>query len=170
MNRSRWTTWATLGMLIASLSGALAQSGEQDPIAQQEDVMHCAVHNMAMALGSALELVPDEATRIELVRRLIHPFRFFPDESGYFFVYTVDGVNVAHGTQPELEGKDLSGQQDSQGKYVIRELADTARRGGGLVDYYWRKPKGQRESRKVGYVEMIPGTAWFIGSGLYLPE
>ena len=170
MNRRKRTIWAVMGMLAASMAAALAQSGEQDPITQQEDVMHCAVHNMAVALGSALELVTNEATRVEMVRRLVHPFRFFPDESGYFFVYTLDGVNVAHGTQPELEGKDLSGHQDRQGKYVIRELADTARRGGGLVDYYWRKPKGQRESRKVGYVEMIPGTAWFIGSGLYLPE
>ena len=67
-------------------------------------------------------------------------------------------------------GKDLSNYQDSRGKYVIRELSAAAMKGGGFVEYYWIKPGSTGEFRKLGYVEPIPNTTYFIGSGVYLPE
>jgi len=78
-------------------------------------------------------------------------------------------VNIAHATQKDLQGKNLFDYKDTKGKYVIRELADAAKKGGGMVEYYWIKPGSKGELKKLGYVEPIPGTNYFIGTGVYLP-
>jgi signal transduction histidine kinase len=42
-------------------------------------------------------------------------------------------------------------------------------KGGGYVEFYWVKPGFKTEFKKLGYVEPIPGTNYFIGTGVYLP-
>ena len=127
-----------------------------------------AVHLAAQGLGGQCVLVADQKKRIRLIRAFIDPIRFYRHHSGYFYVYNYDCVNIAHATQKDLEGKDLSDYQDEKGKFVIRELAKAARKGGGFVEYHWVKPGGEGEHLKIGYVEPIPGTNYFIGTGVYL--
>ena len=105
--------------------------------------------------------------RIELIRAFITPIRFYPDKSGYFYVYDTDCVNIAHAVQKDLQGKNLYDYQDIKGKFVIRELAAKAKEGGGFVEYHWVRPNSEGEHKKIGYVELIPGTDYFIGDGVY---
>ena len=127
-----------------------------------------AVHLAAQGLGGQCAAVTDQRKWIRLIRAFIEPIRFYPDNSGYFYVYNYNCVNIAHATQKKLVGKDLSDFQDEKGKFVIRELVKAARRGGGFVEYYWIKPGAEGEHLKIGYVEPIPGTNYFIGTGVYL--
>ncbi|MCF8067548.1 MAG: cache domain-containing protein [Desulfobacterales bacterium] len=34
--------------------------------------------------------------------------------------------------------------------------------------YYWNNPETKKEEKKLGYVEAIPGTTLYIGSGIYM--
>ncbi len=126
------------------------------------------VHSYATAIGEAVLDMPDEAARIDYIRRAIDPIRFYPDSSGYFYVYTFDCVNIAHARQKDLQGQNLYDYTDSRGKFVIRELSAMAQTGGGYVEFYWIKPGDTGEKKKLGYVESIPNTDYFIGSGVYL--
>jgi len=128
-----------------------------------------AVHTAAAGLGAALKDVPEQDAQLKLIRQFIDPVRFFADKTGYFFVYNLDCVNVAHATQKNLVGKDLFEHKDSRGKLDIQALAAAAKQGGGFVEYYWVKPESKGEFKKLGYVEPIPGTNYFIGTGVYLP-
>ncbi|MFA4839764.1 MAG: cache domain-containing protein [Candidatus Neomarinimicrobiota bacterium] len=38
----------------------------------------------------------------------------------------------------------------------------------GFVEFYWIKPGATGEKKKLGYVEPIPGTEYFIGTSVYL--
>ena len=126
------------------------------------------VHSYAVSIGEAVLDIKDEATCIEYVRRAIDPISFYPDSSGYFFIYTLDYVNIAHARQKDLLGQNLKDYTDSRGKFVVRELSAMAQAGGGFVEYYWIKPGETGEKKKLGYVEPIPNTDWFIGTGVYL--
>jgi signal transduction histidine kinase len=77
-------------------------------------------------------------------------------------------VNIAHARQKDLQGQNLYDYTDSKGMYVIRELAAMAQQGGGYVKFYWVKPGETGEKEKLGYVEPIPNTNYFIGTGVYL--
>jgi len=124
-------------------------------------------HVAAVGLGEMLKGVSDENKRVDLIRRFIDPIRFFDDQTGYFYVYYYNCVNLAHAIDKTLPGKDLSNYQDMKGKYVIRELSAAAQKGGGIVYFYWPHPQTKEEQRKIGYVEPIPGTDYFIGTGFY---
>lgn len=127
-----------------------------------------AVNLAAQGLGGQCALISNQKKWIRLIRAFVDPIRFYPDRSGYFYVYNYNCVNIAHATQKNLVGKDLSDFKDEKGKFVIRELVKAARGGGGFVEYYWIKPGVDGEHLKIGYVEPIPGTNYFIGTGVYL--
>jgi signal transduction histidine kinase len=127
------------------------------------------VHASAVGLAEILKKYKDEDERTDLIRTYVNKIRFYPDQTGYFFVYTFKGVNIALPNPNKWQGKDLYDHKDSQGKYAIRELSAAAKEG-GFVEYYWAKPGSAGEQKKLGYVESIPGTDYFIGSGVYIKE
>ena len=73
------------------------------------------VHASAVGLGAILESYQNEADRINIIREYIDPIRFYPDGSGYFYVYNLDCVNIAHATQKDLQGQNLYDYQDTRG-------------------------------------------------------
>lgn len=126
------------------------------------------VHTNARMLSNGLKNLTNEQERINYIRAAIDSVRFYDDQSGYFYVYDYNCINIAHATQKELQGQNLYDHQDTKGKYVIRELSSASRNGGGYVEFYWIKPGTTGEKLKLGYVEPIPYTNYFIGTGVYL--
>jgi len=125
-----------------------------------------AAHAMAVTLGEALKFVPDDGERRLLLRKILGPVRFEDDASGYFFVYS-GTTNVALPPRPELEGQDLKDFTDREGVAYVQELSRQAHAGGGFVGYIFPKPSGAEE-RKYSYAEMIPGTDFWVGTGVYI--
>lgn len=159
---------AVLLVTVLFLGFSSARTVDSSVISLKQEAI-TAVHTAAVGLGAVLKDVPEKEAQLKIIRQFIDPVRFFVDMSGYFFVYNFDCVNVAHATQKDLVGKDLFEHKDSRGKLDIQALSTTAKKGGGFVDYYWLKPGSKGEFKKLGYVEPIPGTDYFIGTGIYLP-
>jgi len=135
-------------------------------LADQEAKIQVASHSMALALGHAIEGVSDKTQQIAIIRKLIDDIRFEADKSGYFFVYE-DTTVVALPPKKEAQGKDLADTKDKNGVYLVRELREKARAGGGFVRYIWPKP-GSEDTPKLSYAEMVPGTSMWVGTGVYL--
>ncbi len=157
-----------LGMTVFSVNVALARN--KADIQCNKDTAVAVVRTAAIGLGEILKDVRGEKRRIDIIRSFIGPIRFYADKTGYFYVYDYQCINIAHAIDRKLAGKNLYNYRDAKGKFVIRELAATARKGGGFVEYYWLKPGQRNEFKKIGYVEPIPGTNYFIGTGVYLSE
>jgi len=129
------------------------------------------VHASAVGLSEIIRMIdPDSLSMTRLIQTYIDSIRFYDDKSGYFYVYNYQCINIAHATQQNLVGKNLYDYQDSRQKYVIRALSSTAKTGGGFVEYYWIKPGETGEKLKIGYVEPIRGTNFFIGTGVYITQ
>jgi signal transduction histidine kinase len=158
-----------LTLTAINTNTCFAQTEDDKFIECNKDIAKTVVHATALGLGEILKDVKTENERIALIRSFISPIRFYSDKSGYFYAYNFNCVNIAHATQKDLQGKNLYDHKDVKGKYVIRELSTAAKKGGGFVDFYWVKPGTKGEQKKMGYVEPIPGTDYFIGTGVYLP-
>lgn len=158
--------------LLLLLCGAMctlsACNTPQETLDWNKKIAATATHCAAVGLGGILATIEGEQAGIDAIRAYVHPVRFYDDQSGYFYVYNYDCVNIAHATQHDLEGQNLYDYQDSHGTYVIRELSAAAQNGGGFVEYYWNNPTTQQEQKKIGYVEPIPDTDYFIGDGVYI--
>jgi len=163
---------AIIFLLIGTMSNGfhgLVSAADNIQIDCYKEIAKTMVRGTAAGLGEALKNVKVEKDRIDLIRTFISPIRFYPDNSGYFYVYDFNCKNIAHATQKDLQGKNLFDYKDGKGDFVIRNLSNAAKKGGGFVEFYWVKPGSKNESKKLGYVEPIPGTDYFIGSGVYLP-
>ncbi|MEF2145401.1 MAG: methyl-accepting chemotaxis protein [Desulfovibrionaceae bacterium] len=125
-----------------------------------------ASHSLAVSLGTLLEGVADTGQQEELLRAAVDKVRYESDESGYFFVYKGTSA-VAMPVKKELVGQELSGLKDKNGVALVLELEKQAQAGGGFVEYIWPKP-GAGDVPKLSYAEMIPGTNYWTGTGVYI--
>lgn len=144
---------------------SVAKIGEMI-LAQQKDKIASSTHAVALTVGHGLLDIVDSDARRAFIRTAIQGIRFEDDNSGYYYVYE-NTTNVAHPVQKELQNKDLGHVKDRNDRYIIRELRDLAAKGGGFLQFIWPKP-GAGETPKLGYAEFIPGTPYWIGTGVYL--
>ena len=91
-------------------------------------------------------------------------------KDGYFFVYDYNGINIVHPRKPQLEGKNLIDFQDDNGKYLIQELIEQAKNGGGYTRYLWDKPSGGKSIEKLSYSIGLDKWQWMIGTGIYIDD
>jgi len=87
----------------------------------------------------------------------------------YIFGYDYNGTVVAWYSRPDQIGTNRFNATDPvTGKYHIRGMADTARKGSGVVWYYSENPfRNNTIELKTSYVSDVDGT-WFVGAGKYL--
>jgi cytochrome c len=92
----------------------------------------------------------------------------FHDRDLYLFVYDFNGVNVAHGNNPKMVGKNLLELKDADGKPIIRSFIDVAsKKDSGWVEYMWPNPVTKAIEHKSSYIERVGGL--IIGAGIYKP-
>ncbi|MFO7940452.1 MAG: methyl-accepting chemotaxis protein [Bacteroidales bacterium] len=132
----------------------------------ERNKLQVSTHAMALAISDAINTLPDDEQRKEKIRSMVDQVRFEQDKSGYFFVYE-GTLNIALPTQKERVGQDLGNTKDEEGNYYVRELDRAAKSGGGFVEYVFPKP-GKGTQPKLSYAEMIPGTSYWIGTGVYI--
>ncbi|MDO9633305.1 MAG: cache domain-containing protein, partial [Humidesulfovibrio sp.] len=145
---------------------AVAQT-EGAMLAGEKDKLQVSVHALCVSLGEAVkDLSGDKALAAETIRKLTKPIRYEEDKSGYFFVFE-GTVYVAHPTKPEMVGKEGGEIVDGKGLRYIKAMAEAAAKGGGFVSYATEKP-GKGVQPKLSYAEMIPGTNYWIGTGVYI--
>ena len=172
---------AVVPLLLALALIALAVQVQQRGLADRQRLQMRAAylsvketelrHYVALALSTISPLYnsgrDDDEIKQQVMQQLAH-LDYGAD--GYFFLYTMEGVNLMHPRQPELVGKNLMEMRDPRGEPTIRMLLERARTGGGFVVYQWQKPSSQQQAPKLGYVTQLERWHWMIGTGLYLDD
>ncbi|MBB2496214.1 methyl-accepting chemotaxis protein [Aquipseudomonas ullengensis] len=93
------------------------------------------------------------------------------DKGDYFWINDMTPVMVMHPTNPKLEGQNLSGLKDPDGKFLFNEMVALAKKSGaGQVDYRWPKPGSEEPVPKISYVELFQPWGWILGSGIYVDD
>lgn len=107
----------------------------------------------------------------DMVREALRPIRF-SEGKGYYFATSLDGVEQLFADRPSLEGKNLLAMQDTEGRYVIRDMIELVRnKGEGFYRYTWTKPEQKGTNfQKIAFVKRLEPFGWFIGSGLYVDD
>ena len=111
----------------------------------------------------------DEADKARIAE-ILRAMTFEGDGSGYIFAYDYSGVNIATRIKRSLEGKNLMQLQDKNGVYLIRELINRAREGGGYVEYLWPKASKNADLPKLSYAVAIPELNWMMGTGFHIDD
>ena len=118
-------------------------------------------------LESTGSLSREEAQKqaMEVIRGLRY------DGQEYFWINDQTPVMLMHPMNAKLEGQNLSGFKDPDGKALFNEMvAITRSQGAGQVDYRWPKPGASDPVPKISYVELFQPWGWIIGSGVYVDD
>ena len=151
---------------MKGISDFSMHSAEQVMVEGQKAKLEATTHTMAVAMGEALKGMDEEAQAAAL-RHYLRDIRYESDKSGYFYAYK-GTRNIALAPNPALEGQDLGDRKDVNGTYYVREMARLVRENGkGFVNLVFPKP-GMGDQPKLNYMEAIPGTPFYLGTGVYL--
>jgi cytochrome c len=86
----------------------------------------------------------------------------------YVAVRDQKGINLAHGANPTLVGKDLVDVPDANGKLFRREILELAKiKGKGWVDYVYRNPANGKMEHKTTYIMSVGDVT--LEAGIYKP-
>ncbi len=88
----------------------------------------------------------------------------FKDRDLYVVVDDITGKCLAHGANAKQVGKDLSGTQDADGKYYVKERIElTKSKGTFWQNYKSSDPVSKQISPKETYCERLNDTAVCVG-------
>lgn len=137
----------------------------QAMLADQKEKIKIVSQSLAVMISNMIKGVDTEENKIQIIRKALEGIRYEDDKSGYFFVIK-DTMMLAH-IKESLIGKDVKGLKDKNDVYLIKELLAQAKKGGGFVTYIWDKP-GKGDTPKLSYAQMIPGTDFWMATGIYI--
>ncbi len=119
--------------------------------------------------ASGDEGLGDVESRKQAAMKIIEKMRWGADGKGYLWIQDTKGDMVLHPINPALNGKNLLGLKDPDGKLFFRAMGDIAKKNGaGFVDYKWPKPGFEEPVDKISYVKLFEPWGWIIGGGVYL--
>ena len=118
-------------------------------------------------LQQAGKLSQEEAQN--LAKEAVRGLRYGSED--YFWINDMSPRMVMHPTKPEMEGKDLSGVKDPNGKALFVAMVDVVRaQGEGDVHYQWPKPGHDKPVAKISHVKEFKPWGWIVGSGIYVDD
>jgi methyl-accepting chemotaxis protein len=93
------------------------------------------------------------------------------NKTDYFWINDLDAIMIMHPIKPSLNGKNLYGLKDKEGKQFFKSFVDIVKaKGAGNESYLWPKPGFEEPVEKVSYVEGFKPWGWVIGTGIYIDD
>lgn len=112
--------------------------------------------------------LPLEEAKKQAVERL-QALRY--DEKEYVWINDLTPKMIMHPYKPELNGTDLSGNKDPEGKPLFMEMVQVCKeKQAGFVSYSWSKPGESKPVPKISFVKLYAPWGWIVGSGIYVDD
>ena len=170
--RLAWLTGvAVLGLLIAV--GVFLLQSKSHSLEEKQDKTRNLVESAHSIVAHYHKLEKDGVlTRAEAQKRAgdaVRQLRYEGEE--YFWINDMTPKTLVHGARAEMEGKDMTGVKDPNGKLLFMEFVKVVKeQGGGFVDYYWPKAGSEVPVPKLSYVKGFTPWEWVIGTGIYIDD
>ena len=146
-----------------------AKPGESQPVAKLSFVKLFKPWGWIVGTGVYLERA--EKQFMDNAKQSISELRYGATGKDYFFIIGTDLKTVMHPIKPALNGKDLSGVADPNGKKLFVEMAQVCKdKGEGFVDYLWAKPGSDKPVAKLSFVKLFKPWGWIVGTGIYIDD
>jgi cytochrome c len=86
----------------------------------------------------------------------------------YVFLMDLNGVHIANGGNPKLDGLNHMELKDPNGVFLTKEMIQVAKtKGAGWVNYSWVNPVTKKIQAKTTYVKMVEGTNYYVAAGVW---
>ncbi len=162
----------TVLSIVALMSFSLKTSYEMQIREKQQKTQHMVESVISMVQHQHQLFKDGEKTEQEAKNsalKAVEKLRY--NKTDYFWVNDLDAIMVMHPIKPALNGKNLYGLKDKQGKQFFKNFVDIVKaKGAGNESYLWPKPGFEEPVEKVSYVEGFKPWGWVIGTGIYVDD
>lgn len=158
-------------MLIVLICFSILQAQKQSTLQERQAKVQAQVES-AMSIVRFYHQQSEqlgEASAKQLAMNAIRSVRY--EGSNYLWITDSSNTMLMHPIKPELDGQDLSGFKDVNGKLLFREFSRIGlREGQGFTFYAWTHPEDNQIADKMSYVSRMEEWDWIIGSGLWIQD
>ncbi len=162
----------SIGMLVLLGASMLHQLDSELHQSKEEKTQHVVQaafgvlqHYQRLETAGTLTREEAQSQAIETLRALRY------DGSEYFWINDLHPTMVMHPINAKLNGQDLSGMKDPDGRFLFNDMVTLAKQqGGGIVAYRWPKPGMDQPVPKISYVQLFVPWGWILGSGVYVDD
>jgi len=175
-----WTivlpTLLAIGLFILLIFCFIVPYFEQNMLQQKKEmireVISSSVSIAATCRQQALAGELSEAAAKAAAILQIGNIRYGAGNKDYCWITDMRPYMIRHPYRPDLNGTDLNGFRDPQGKPLFVEMVGVVERGGaGYVDYMWQwMDDPGRIVPKISYVRGFAPWGWIIGTGIYIED
>ena len=162
----------TVLSIVALMSFSLKTSYEMQIREKQQKTQHMVESVISMVQHQHQLFKDGEKTEQEAkssALKAVEKLRY--NKTDYFWVNDLDAIMVMHPIKPALNGKNLYGLKDKQGKQFFKNFVDIVKaKGAGNESYLWPKPGFEEPVEKISYVEGFKPWGWVIGTGIYVDD
>ncbi|MBF0626671.1 MAG: methyl-accepting chemotaxis protein [Magnetococcales bacterium] len=142
------------------------KASRQAKIQQLTDVAYSVLHHfheLEKKGGLTREQAQESALKtVEILRY---------QEKDYFWINDLHPNMIMHPFKPEMNGKDISGFKDPEGKALFVAMVEEVKaHGQGFVAYMWPKPGLDKPVPKLSFVRGFSPWGWVVGTGLYMDD
>jgi len=159
--------WVTVMLLIGAFYYAInryrsltIENNRQEMLKQIKEKLKVSSHALALCIAPQLINEKDEEIVKKKVKIALDKIRFEEDSSAYFFVNQGLINRIVYNANPLLIGKIRTDT-------MMMHFNEKAMNGGGYSFYKFER-KGKGLLPKIGYGERIPGTIYWVGTGVYI--
>lgn len=143
--------------------------GEEKPVAKLSYVKLFEPWGWVIGTGVYLQTT-EERYKVD-AKQAISQLRYGDGNKDYFWINDLQPQMIMHPVKPGLNGNDLSGVKDPEGKPLFIEMVEVAKdKGAGYVEYQWPKPGHDKPVPKLSYVKLFEAWGWIVGTGIYLDD
>ncbi|NOR25331.1 MAG: PAS domain S-box protein [Desulforhopalus sp.] len=166
----------TILLFVAAIFLVLLPQLEESFLARKKEMIQELTETEWSLLKTYYEReLSGELTRAEAQKRAvlrIQNLRYGPEKKDYFWINDMVPRMIMHPYRTDLDGKDISDFQDSNGKYLFVEMVKVVQQqGAGYVDYLWQwKDDSVRIAPKMSYVKGFEPWGCIIGTGMYIDD
>ncbi|MDD2895246.1 MAG: cache domain-containing protein [Aliarcobacter sp.] len=131
--------------------------------------------NEAYALTNYIyEKYKNKESKEQIITRIKDSLRAirFNDNRGYFYINSMEGVNILHPINPELENHSLLDLKDDLGNFVLRDVIKNSKISKeSYTTLYWNKPEDLKNKyKKITFNKVFEPYNFIIGTGEYLND
>jgi methyl-accepting chemotaxis protein len=153
-----------MGWLLVRFRSELMAARSDFPQVAVDTAVSQVTYFEGLEASGAMTRVQAQQAALEVLKRQ----RF--DGKNYVWVNDLNVKMVMHPMDPSLDGTDLTGKADPNGKHLFVEMVKAVKAsptGEGHVEYLWPKPGASQPVPKVSYVKLLPKWGWVVGAGVY---
>jgi len=158
---------------VSATSGLAFYLTQQDIISERKGrLTHLVQAGISQIRGLHQEFQDDILSAEDYqqrLKKLIHYSHF--KDNGYLFLYTDQGINVAHPVMRQLEGSNVLQSENASIRDAARfMISNTLREASLYWQLQWPRTPGGALVPKIGYAEHIPELQLIVACSLYLDD